>query len=127
MVDTQLPVVFGDNVLAGGDMSDDEALEYAVKMFPDGHFCIVRDWLLADLDESRGQLKRAGKGSSCVLLYAGTIVYDEQNRWRPGAFIKTSPLVTLQDGFIFQTRNTAYLLLGLGLKMGGGKKPVRVH
>lgn len=49
---------------------------------------------------------------SPVMIYAHEVVMDSQGRLKPGDWVRTTPMVSFSDGFCFQTRNTAYFLLG---------------
>ena len=51
-----------------------------------------------------------------VMIYAHEVVMDSQGRLKPGDWVRTTPMVSFSDGFCFQTRNTAYFLLGPGTR-----------
>jgi len=85
--------------------------------FPMAEFCLVRDWLWIDLDvshEQRAALEKTHRQP--VILYAHTVIYDSARRRDVGDFVRTSPLYAFQDGFLFQTFNTIYVLLGDGVR-----------
>ncbi|MNN68811.1 hypothetical protein D3C81_1845490 [compost metagenome] len=52
------------------------------------------------------------------MMYADTIVLDEQNRWESGEWVRSSPLESFAHGCLFETANTVYVLLGDGRRAG---------
>lgn len=103
--------------MSGSGMSDDEALAYAKQYFPDGNYCLVRNWRWLDLEVTESQrLLLAKTRRQPALIYAHTIIYDSERRWDVGDFVRTS-LLHQQDGFNFKTLNTVYLLLGPGTRI----------
>jgi len=103
--------------MSGSDMSDDEALAYARQCFPDGNYCLVRDWRWLDLEVTESlRLQLAQTRRQPALIYAHTAIYDSERRWDVGDFVRTS-LLYQHEGFHFRTLNTAYLLLGPGTRI----------
>ena len=51
-----------------------------------------------------------------ILAYAHAVIYDSSRRWDVGDFVRTSYLHAFHDGFMFQTLNTVYILLGDGVR-----------
>lgn len=103
--------------MSGSDMSDDEALAYARQCFPDGNYCLVRDWRWLDLEVTESQrLQLAQIRRQPALIYAHTVIYDSERRWDVGDFVRTS-LLYQYERFHFRTLNTAYLLLGPGTRI----------
>ena len=111
-------LLYGAGVpMVGIEISDDEAVERVRKQFRFSDYCLVRDWIWIDLDvsdEQRALLEKTGRQPTIV--YAHTVIYDSARRWDVGDFVRTSPLHAFHDGFLFQTWNTVYLLLGDGLR-----------
>ncbi|MBA6421522.1 DUF6957 family protein [Pseudomonas sp. 5Ae-yellow] len=101
----------------GREMSDDEAVAFVRSRYPDAGYCLVRDWIWIDLDMPAAQLTVLEKQRrKPVVLYAHTVIFDSARRWDIGDFVRTSPLTTFSDGFLFHTWNSVYVLLGNGLK-----------
>lgn len=104
-------------LMAGSAMTDEQALIYSRERFSMAEFCLVRDWQWLDLDvteEQRALLEKTRRQP--VILYAHTVIYDSAQRWDVGDFVRTSPLFSFDDGFLFKTFNTTYVLLGDGLR-----------
>lgn len=111
-------LLYGAGVpMTGFEMSNEEAVERVCKRFRFAEYCLVRDWIWVDLDVSDEQcllLEKTGRQPS--IIYAHTVIYDSARRWDVGDFVRTSPLHAFHDGFLFQTWNTVYVLLGDGLR-----------
>ncbi len=104
-------------LMHGSDMSNEEAMQWARERFHDRDYCIVRGWVWNDfsvLDDLSSELLQ--DQLQPVIIRANYVVFDSAGRFDPGNWVHTTPLHTFSDGFIFQTRKTAYLLLGIGYR-----------
>lgn len=105
-------------VMPGIDMTVEEALERArgKEEFRDLPYCIVRDWIWIDLIVP-DQLAYAWAGKlQPVMLYAHCVLYDSNQRFNPGDWVRTSPLIAFTDDCFFRSRNTLYVLVGNGTR-----------
>lgn len=101
--------------MAGSGMTDDHALAFARERFSYFEFCLVRHWLWIDLDVTDAQRVELEKTRrQPVILYAHQVIYDSARRWDVGDVVRTSPLCSFEDDFLFRTLNSVYLLLGDG-------------
>ncbi|MFI8746340.1 DUF6957 family protein [Pseudomonas sp. NPDC077186] len=101
--------------MTGSPMTDEQALVFARERFPYSVFCLVRGWRWIDLDVSEAQRIELEKTQrQPVILYAHSVVYDSSRRWDVGDVVRTSPLSVLEEGFLFRSLNTTYLMLGDG-------------
>ena len=101
--------------MPGSAMTDEQALVFARKRFPHSEFCLVRHWRWIDLDVSDAQRVELEKTQrQPVILYAHGVVYDSSRRWDVGDVVRTSPLSLFEEGFLFRTLNSTYVLLGEG-------------
>ncbi len=101
--------------MPGSAMTDEQALVFARERFPYSEFCLVRDWLWINLDVSDAQRIELEKTRrQPVIVYAHSVIYDSARRWDVGDVVRTSPLSSCEDGFLFRTLNSVYLLLGDG-------------
>ena len=101
----------------GSTMTDEQALAYARERFSYFEFCLVRQWLWIDLnvtDEQRIELAKTQRQPA--LIYAHSVIYDSARRWDVGDFVRTSPLYRFDEGFLFKTLNSTYILLGEGVR-----------
>lgn len=103
--------------MSGSAMTNEQALALMQNRRLMAGFCLVRDWIWLDLDVTdaqRAELEKTNRQP--VILYAHTVIYDSQRRWDVGDFVRTSPLYSFDEGFLFQTFRTFYVLLGDGLR-----------
>ena len=103
--------------MSGSAMTDEQALAYMQNRRLMAGFCLVRDWIWLDFDvtdEQRALLDKTRCKPS--IIYAHTVIYDSQRRWDVGDFVRTSPLFSFDEGFLFQTFRTFYVLLGDGVR-----------
>lgn len=101
--------------MTGSVMTDEEALAHMQSLRLMAGFCLVRDWQWLDLDVTDAQRTELEKTHrQPVILYAHSVIYDSARRWDVGDFVRTSPLFSFDDGFLFKTFNTTYVLLGDG-------------
>lgn len=106
----------GDH-MTGSAMTDDEALAFARDKLPFGQYCLVRDWIWIDLDVNQLQAAELQKYlRKPALIYAHSVIIDSERRWDVGDSVRTSPLVSFEDDFLFRTTNSTYLLLGDGVR-----------
>lgn len=101
--------------LMGSGLSLDEVLRAAREHYKRMPLCVVEEWVILDAivtDAERAKVTAAG----CIpmFLFAHKVVYDEQRRFEPGHWVRSSMGTSFKDGYLFATRNTIYVLTGLG-------------
>ncbi|AFN76102.1 hypothetical protein PSJM300_00090 [Stutzerimonas stutzeri DSM 10701] len=111
-------MLYGDGEpMVGSAMADAQALAHMESLRLNTGFCLVRNWIWLDLDVTDAQRAVLAKTRrQPVMIYAHTVVYDSAGRWDAGDFVRTSPLLAFDDGFLFKTSNTTYVLLGDGVR-----------
>ena len=101
--------------MPGSAMTDEQAMVFAREHCRFTEFCLVRQWLWIDLDVTEAQRIELEKTQrQPVILYAHGVVYDSSRRWDVGDVVRTSPLSVFEEGFVFRTLNSTYVLLGDG-------------
>lgn len=103
--------------ISGSAMSNDEAKAYVRERAYDKEYCIVRDWIWIDLDvteEERSILVNSRRQP--IVIYAHSVIFDTARRWDVGDYVRTSFLYAFHEGFMFETMNSIYVLLGDGKK-----------
>lgn len=107
----------GGEVMAGSPMTDEQALGYMRELRSYSEFCLVRDWIWIDLNVTPAQLvELENTRRQPAVIFAHSVIYDSARRWDVGDLVRTSPLHEFRDGFLFQTLNSVYVLLGDGLR-----------
>lgn len=113
-----IDLLHGDGMpMLGAKVDQEEAVRIVRRRFPYSEYCLIRDWIWIDLDVSatvRTELARTQRQPA--VIYAHTVIYDSARRWDCGDFVRTSPLYKFEDGFIFLTLATAYILMGDGIR-----------
>ncbi len=111
-------LLYGDGVqMPGAKVSQEEAVRIVRERHPYAEYCLVSKWCWLDLDvapEQRDELARTNRQP--VVIYAHTVIFDSQRRWDVGDFVRTSYLHKFEQGFIFQTLSTVYILMGDGIR-----------
>lgn len=111
-------LLFGPGeVMAGSALSKNEAKAYVRERAYDKEYCIVRDWIWVELDvteEEQSILEDTRLHP--VVIYSHNVLFDSARRWDVGDYVRTSFLYSFHDGFIFETMNSIYVLLGDGKK-----------
>ncbi|MED5493759.1 hypothetical protein ULG90_14510 [Halopseudomonas pachastrellae] len=103
--------------MPGVQVSQDEALRLVRERYPYCEYCLVADWRWIDLDVTKAQLAELTRTNrKPAVIYAASVIYDSQRRWDVGDFVRTSYLYKFEEGFIFQTLNTIYILIGDGVR-----------
>lgn len=103
--------------MAGAMVSQEKAVRIVRERHPYSEYCLISDWRWIDLDVTSAQLNELARTNrQPVVIYAHTVIYDSQRRWDVGDFVRTSYLHKFEDGFIFKTLNTIYILIGDGIR-----------
>jgi len=101
--------------LMGSALFLDEAVAVARKRYKWMPLCAVEEWTILDAivtDEERAKVTAAG--CQPMFMFAHKVVDDEQRRFEPGHWVRSSMGTAFNDGFLFETRNSVYVLLGPG-------------
>lgn len=101
--------------LMGAELSLEGALSAAREHYKRLPLCVVEDWIILDAilsDDEREKVAVAG--CQPMFLFAHKVVHDEQRRFEPGHWVRSSMGTTFKEGFLFATRNSVYVLLGRG-------------
>lgn len=103
------------SVVHGTNLSRDEVVQELRRRNSKKQFCLVRDWILVELDisdEARQQIET--EGFKAQFIHAHEVVEDSAGRWAPGSWVRTSLQLKYEGDGFFETRSTIYVLLGDG-------------
>ena len=101
--------------LMGSALSLDEAVAVARKRYKWMPLCAVEEWIILDAivtDAERAKVVAAG--CQPMFMFAHKVVDDEQRRFEPGHWVRSSMGTAFKECYLFETRNTVYVLLGPG-------------
>lgn len=101
--------------LMGSDLGVEAVMAAARKRYKWMPLCAVEEWTILDAivtDAERAKVIAAG--CQPIFMFAHKVVHDEQRRFEPGHWVRSSMGTAFKEGYLFETRNTVYLLLGPG-------------
>jgi hypothetical protein len=102
-------------VITGTNLSRDEILDELRRRNPRKQFCIVKDWVLVELDipeESRQQIE--AQGFTPQFVHAHEVIEDSAGRFSSGWWVRTSLQLKYENDGFFETKSTIYVLTGDG-------------
>lgn len=80
--------------------------------------CSVENWVWIDIDVTEEKWSQVIRGDqNCLLpafLFSSSVIHDEAGRFIKGSYVRTSLLQAFHEGYIFETKNTVYCLIGTG-------------
>ncbi|PAV65937.1 hypothetical protein WR25_00408 [Diploscapter pachys] len=101
--------------LVGSELSLDDVLLAAREHYKRMPLCVVEDWVILDAILTDDELaKVAAAGCQPMFLFAHKVLHDEQRRFEPGNWVRSSMGTRFEEGYLFVTRNTVYVLKGPG-------------
>ncbi len=112
----------GDDLLGGpgelrqGSMDSDETLiELVEGLHPRKPYCLVEDWTVFRVEATEDeQSKIQAAGQLPLIVYAHNVLFDSQRRFDVGDWVRSTFATSFEGGFLFETRNTVYVLKGAG-------------
>ena len=102
-------------VVSGTNLSRDEIREELQRRNSKKQYCIVRNWILVQLDvsdEARRQIQ--AQGFEPQIIHAHEVVEDSARRFAPGWWVRTSLQLKYENDGFFETKSTIYVLIGDG-------------
>lgn len=103
--------------LMGSEHGLEAAMYAARKRYKWMPLCAVEEWTILDAivsDEERAKVTAAG--CQPMFMFAHKVVDDEQRRFEPGHWVRSSMGTAFKEGYLFETRNSVYVLLGPGYR-----------
>ncbi|WP_395598884.1 hypothetical protein AB4P95_09915 [Pseudomonas sp. A1437] len=99
-----------------GSGENQEALIRIVQArFPDKGFCIVQEWTIVRAKASDTDLTKIHvHGHLPLFVFAEKVILDSRGRFDYGNWVRSTMAISFQDGFLFETKNTVYVLAGDG-------------
>lgn len=101
--------------LMGSELGLEAVMAAARKRYKWMPLCAVEEWTIIDAivtDEERAKV--AAAGCQPMFMFAHKVVDDEQRRFEPGHWVRSSMGTAFKEGYLFETRNSVYVLLGPG-------------
>lgn len=101
--------------LMGSELGLEAVMAAARKRYKWVPLCAVEEWIILDaIVTDTERAKVAAAGCQPMFMFAHKVVDDEQRRFEPGHWVRSSMGTAFKEGYLFETRNTVYVLLGPG-------------
>ncbi|PMZ88465.1 MULTISPECIES: DUF6957 family protein [unclassified Pseudomonas] len=108
-----------------GLSSSSEARALVSQRFPGKPYCLITDWTIFRIDVTPDELAKVhAVGQLPMIVFAHNVVEDSQGRFQQGDWVRSSMCTSFNDGVVFETRNTAYVLLGPGHEQPASLKTI---
>ncbi|ANI34625.1 hypothetical protein AA098_14440 [Pseudomonas sp. JY-Q] len=104
-------------VVSGWEGGDGALIELAHVYHPGKPYCLVRKWIVADLQLTPVELEQfRSEAVLPLVLFAHEVVRDSRNRFPPGHWVRSNFGISYDHPCVFETGSTLYLLLGDGCR-----------
>lgn len=101
--------------LQGSTDPDEVLISLVQALFPRKPYCLVEDWTIFNVEVTEDELQKINAaGKLPLVLFAHNVRYDSERRFDLGDWVRSTMAVSFQDGFLFETWNTVYVLIGPG-------------
>ena len=95
--------------------SDENLIELVQALYPRKPYCLVENWTIFRVKVTESELRKIqAAGKLPLVLFAHNVRFDSERRFDVGDWVRSTMAVSFQDGFLFETWNTVYVLLGPG-------------
>ena len=100
---------------SGSKESEESLIQLVQTRFPNKGFCIVQQWTIVRAIASDGDLTKIHvHGHLPLFVFAEKVILDSRGRFDYGNWVRSTMAISFQDGFLFETKNTVYVLMGDG-------------
>lgn len=108
--------LYGPSEPRNGSMGSYETLTGLVQtLYPRKPYCMIEGWTIFRVDFTEDELKRIhSEGQLPLIVFAQNVVFDSERRFDVGDWVRSTFAVSFEEGFLFETRNTIYVLMGPG-------------
>ena len=108
-----------------GLSSSSDARALVSQRFPGKPYCLITDWTIFRIDVTPDELAKVhAVGQLPMIVFAHNVVEDSQGRFQQGDWVRSSMCTNFNDGVVFETRNTIYVLIGPGHEQPASLKDV---
>lgn len=107
--------LYGAGEVATGWTGETAALiEAAQERSPGKAFCFVKRWIIVEIPPN--EVERLPEGIAPMVVLAHEVIYDSRGRFAPGSWVRSTYALSHEHPWMFETRNTIYLLVGDGYR-----------
>lgn len=95
--------------------TDEQLIELVRALYPYKPYCLVKDWTILKVDVTEDELNKIhAAGQLPLVLFARDVRFDSERRFDVGDWVRSTMSISFEDGFLFETRNSVYVLMGDG-------------
>jgi hypothetical protein len=88
-------------------------------------YCLVEEWTIFRADLTREEFSKVHAANHLPLfVFAQRVIVDSRGRFQPGDWVRSSMCVTFDDGVMFETKSTVYVLMGSGHQQTASLKTI---
>lgn len=106
----------GGDPMMGTLLSVPECEAEATIHFPHKRYRLVKDWILIDVKDGDPEQALPELGIFPQVIYAADLVRDSEGRRSLGKCIRSSYRRSFTHGYLFESINTVYVLMGRGVR-----------
>lgn len=118
-------VVGGPRIPREGLSSSSEARALATERVPRKPYCLVEEWTIFQVEVTPDELSKVhAAGQLPMILFAHNVVEDSQGRFHRGDWVRSSICTSFNEGVMFETRSTVYVLIGPGHEQPASLKTI---
>jgi hypothetical protein len=118
-------VVGGPRTPRDGLPSSSEARTLVSERFSGKPYCLVENWTVFRIDVTPEELTKVhAAGQLPMIVFAHNVIEDSQGRFERGDWVRSSMCTSFDDGAVFETRNTIYILIGQGHEQTASLKTI---
>ena len=118
-------VIGGPRTPRDGLPSSSEARALVSERFSDKPYCLVEDWTVFRIDVTSEELTKVhAAGQLPMIVFAHNVIEDSEGRFQRGDWVRSSMCTKFDEGAVFETRNTVYILIGPGHEQTASLKPI---
>jgi hypothetical protein len=118
-------VIGGPRTPRDGLPSSSEARALVSERFSDKPYCLVEDWTVFRIDVTSEELTKVhAAGQLAMIVFAHNVIEDSEGRFQRGDWVRSSMCTKFDEGAVFETRNTVYILIGPGHEQTASLKTI---
>lgn len=111
--------------VTGTCFSSTDAKRAVTERYPNKAFCLVEQWTVFQAAVTESDLiKIRLAGHLPLFVFAHKVIEDSRRRFQEGDWVRSSMCISFQDGLMFETKNTIYVLMGDGHEMKASLKTI---
>lgn len=109
----------------GTSASTEEVIATLARRTPFKAYCLIEQWTVFHADLTPDELTKVHAANHLPLfVFAHKVIEDSRGRFQPDDWVRSSMCTSFDDGVMFETRNTTYVLMGPGYEQTASLKTI---